>query len=175
MDSAEFTCGSCSFKSRPTNAVSSGYMEVVKINKKIVTLCSPCAGAVRLGRNVSGTHQHGLILWLPEMTQQQVIHVARLCDTSMIKDLPNKRQALKLINAISKHQVNENIYPFYTSPGSIEQTLKAMQVNNEIVTPHRHQLFQGMRYFPIKAAYMHIYEHYFNVNPDYFTKTATAA
>ena len=175
LEKSDFTCDSCSFKSKPTRSIPSGYMEVVKVGTNILSLCAPCASAVRLGRKVSGTSQHGLILWLPELTQPQVIHYARLCDTAMIKALPTQKQALKMINAISKHQVNRSIYPFYTSPGSIEQTIKAMQVNNAIVNPFKPRLFQGMRYLPTKSAYTHIYEHYFVVNPEYFSQPNVAA
>lgn len=168
LNAASFTCGLCNFTSRPSKQVPSGYIEAINFGSRIGTFCSPCASSLRLSREVSKTNSHGTIVYLPSLSQRNIINLVRIADTALLMKLPYKDAANSAVGFLKDHIVNETIYPFFKDNCSPDTLATAISMPNKTIKDNRKALFHGFRYVPIRAVYAHIYEYYYKANPNYF-------
>lgn len=168
MNAREFTCDSCGFQSAPSSEVACGYMEVLVHAGVVHTLCSLCATSLRIGRCVNDTQGHGAILHLPELTQGQLINLIRICDVAAIEKLSYQDNASALSRKFMRHAATKDVYPFFTSPGDIQQLSNAFRLRSPRIAPHFGVLFKDLRYLPFRTDFRHIYQYYYKVNPKHF-------
>lgn len=70
----DYTCQCCGFRSRQYQRVLPGYL-IPACEAEFVTLCSFCENCFSLER--AGLAGSGVLIWLPEMTQARLNHLAR--------------------------------------------------------------------------------------------------
>lgn len=163
-----YTCECCGFKSRPHRDHLSGYMELVNIDGRITCLCALCASSQKLGRTVEGSDQHGLIIYLPQLTQGQLTNLVRICHVSAVCNLPSRDATKKILGELNQHTVTEDIYPFFTSHGGLQSMVEALRFQTPKTKQHSNELFGGLRYLPNRMEYWTIYEFWHLANPSHF-------
>ena len=170
LNDNDFLCSCCGFQSAPTKEVPSGYVEVfVNSEGEPFLLCSICATSKKLGRQVSGSNNHGLILHVTNLEQAHVSNVARITCTSLVSSLPYAKAAQNLISQFQHMQATKKDYLFLTDTGSVIQTVTALTSIRANKLEEASSIFQHLKYFPSKAEYRHILKYWHQVNPDYFS------
>lgn len=172
LNDHDFVCNCCGFKSASTAEVISGYMEVLVISDRAQVLCAVCSSAVRLGRTVNGTSNHGLILHAPDISQGQLTNAARVLNTAIIEELPYQHGANTLQAEFQAMQATKSEYLFMNDDGSIQHTVNALNSVRRSFEDKAGKIFEHLRYFPSRATYRHIFQYWYRVNPDYFEQVA---
>ncbi|WP_232362671.1 hypothetical protein [Salinimonas chungwhensis] len=170
LNESEFTCACCGFVSKSSPEVVSGYMEVIIFKDRPTVFCALCSSALRLGRTVNGTINHGLILHAPDITQGQLSNAARILNTAIIEELPYQHGANAVQAKFQRMQASKKDYLFMVDEGSTQQTVNALKSVRRNFEAEASKIFKHLRYFPSRATYRHVFQYWYRTNPDYFAK-----
>lgn len=170
LNERNFTCSCCGFKSAPTQSVPSGYIEVlVDSSRAPYLLCAVCASAKRLGRNVGGTFNHGIMLHIANLDQAQVSNAARILLTQVNNSLSLALPSNQMISDLLLMKAESSDFVFLKDSGSVEQTANALESLKNTTKQDPSPLIKNLRYFPSKASYRDIFNYWLEVNPSYFS------
>lgn len=123
LKSKNYTCECCGLVSRPHKDYPSGFIELVRFSSgREVAMCSMCVQGIALDRKVVGQKEHGYIIRCPELSQGEVVHMARLFYLGQILDNKISEEAERLIELMQSQLTKDvsTIIPSYED-GSIEE------------------------------------------------------
>ena len=173
--SHDFTCSVCSFKSRPSEAILTGYMLPLPTSKGFDVFCALCAGARMLG-TTHRKNELGKLIYAPNMTQRNISDAFRVCSGLALMGL-NKvsvvrmSRANRILDELKSPQmmVDSNVNPFFADDkGSTLPLGELLSYCGQRTQSEYHKLVAGIRFLPETKVYEPVISYYLNANPEYF-------
>lgn len=170
LNQADFRCSECGFKSKSTDATPTGYLEVILWQKITSVFCALCATSKRLGRTVFGTHNHGRIIYSPNLTQSNASDLTRLCGYAKHLDWHDTQiQAAHYVyQRAMRYQTQSQDFPWVEKSGDVQDMVNVLRLSHDLSQEQKSHLFSGLRYLPNPDVFEPIIRFYFSINPDYF-------
>jgi intracellular multiplication protein IcmJ len=141
------TCQYCGFQSKKFNLVHvlDGEKGKARSDDNLVTSCIFCHQCFHLDH--IGDMKSGVLIWMPELTQAQVNHVARSIYVARISQGPMAETARKALEMIMQRR-EETIERIKTDDPSIMSLVFKDYVTRDIYD-RRHEKLDGIRVFPL--------------------------
>ncbi len=155
LEKNNFQCAACQLRSRPHLNCASGFIEITQDDQgNPLTLCSMCMQSQHMGRPVSHSYNHGLIIYCPALTQGELIKLCQSIFVAKFRKSDFEESANILWSAINR----ELVRPVNTVFGELgDGTIqKFVSIYNEL-TPQllkaEKELFCALRYLPNEVFY----------------------
>lgn len=170
-----FQCACCKFVTRPHKDVLSGYLEMISFMGKSFVACSMCAGALNIGRKVSGDYSYGKIIYAPELSQKNVndlvrINSAVIFNTSLDKEYRNRSQSILSELNSERYFVDGDVHScFEGTRGNIKALADIYTESNAELKSYYPTLFKDLRFLPNHyGPYKEVIEYWIKSTPHYF-------
>lgn len=146
LERDDFTCRCCGFKSRK-------YQDVHHVNgiqkdmrpDNLATLCIFCHQCFTLER--VGEMRSGILIWLPELTQAELHHVARAVYVARISQGPIADAARRTLDMLMQRRENARRRLGTDDPAILASILRDYISNR--VYEMRDKKLEGLRLFPL--------------------------
>lgn len=175
LERDNYSCVYCGFKSLRWQELH--HLDDNHSNNKldnVVTTCPLCHQCYHLG--IAGTTSGGSIIWLPEITQEELNHLVRTIFVAQFYDQHVEiNQAANLLYETLKTRelfVEQNLAAGASDPGLLGQALLKMKPNDY---KEREKFLQNLRLLPSKSRFVNQIDYwakevYKNIPPDTWIK-----